>query len=345
MAEHDNAYKAIFSHAAMVEGLLRDFVHEDWVARIDFATLEKASGSYVADDLRDREDDIVWRVRLADDWLYVYLLIEFQSTVDPWMALRVMVYVGLLYQDLVKSGCVKRGERLPPVFPLVLYHGEGRWSAVRDVAELITPVPNSLAGYRPRLRYFLLDEGAIPEAELSQADSLAAELIRLETSDIPEPARRIIERLAIRLQAPQHDSLRRALTVWIHRVLLKRLAPREDIPELTDLQEINTMLAERAERWVENLRRDALLQGRQEGLQEGRQEGRQQGRQEGRKEGRKEGRQEGESLLLQKQLERRFGPLPEPVRERLIQATPEQLEAWGLRLLEAAGLDEVFLAH
>jgi hypothetical protein len=29
----------------MVEGLLRDFVREDWLALIDFSTLERQSGS------------------------------------------------------------------------------------------------------------------------------------------------------------------------------------------------------------------------------------------------------------------------------------------------------------
>jgi hypothetical protein len=32
----------------MVEDLLRGFVEEDWVQKLDFSTLEKASGHYVA---------------------------------------------------------------------------------------------------------------------------------------------------------------------------------------------------------------------------------------------------------------------------------------------------------
>ena len=65
---------------------------------------------------------MVWRVRWERDrWLYVYLLIEFQSTVDPYMALRVMVYVGLLYQDLVYNRQLTDADKLPPVLPLVLY--------------------------------------------------------------------------------------------------------------------------------------------------------------------------------------------------------------------------------
>jgi len=88
VAEHDNGYKRLFSHPEMVADLLRGFVREDWVQDLDFSTLERVSGSYVTPKLRSRESDVVWRVRWEQDrWLYVYLLIEFQSTVDPFMAL------------------------------------------------------------------------------------------------------------------------------------------------------------------------------------------------------------------------------------------------------------------
>ena len=35
----------------------------------------KLQGEY----LRSRRDDLVWRVRLGPDWLYLYLLLEFQT--------------------------------------------------------------------------------------------------------------------------------------------------------------------------------------------------------------------------------------------------------------------------
>jgi len=88
--DHDHSYKNLFAHPEMVTDLLRGFVHEEWVAQVDFATLERVNGSYVADDLREREDDIIWRVRWGTDWLYVYLLLEFQSQVDRFMAVRIM---------------------------------------------------------------------------------------------------------------------------------------------------------------------------------------------------------------------------------------------------------------
>lgn len=66
------------------------------------------------------------------------------------------------------------------------------------------------------------------------------------------------------------------------------------------------------------------------------------GRQEGLQQGRQEGRQEGERRLVLRQLRRRFGELPEALRERVEAAQCEELERWSDRLLAAGSLDEVF---
>ena len=55
-----------------------------------------------------------------------------------------------------------------------------------------------------------------------------------------------------------------------------------------------------------------------------------------------QGISQGQARLLTRQIEQRFGPLPEPLAERVQTATPEQLETWGLRLLDATHLAAVF---
>ena len=75
---------------------------------------------------------MIWRLRWGEEWLYVYLLLEFQSTINRFMAVRVMVYLGLLYQDLIKTKQLTRTGRLPPVLPVVLYNGKPRWTAAED---------------------------------------------------------------------------------------------------------------------------------------------------------------------------------------------------------------------
>ncbi len=121
--DHDHGYKRLFSHPDIMADLLRGFVKDERVTQLDFSTLEKVNGSYISNDLREWHDDIIWRIRWRQDqksnqeaggkedqgngWLYVYLLLELQATMDWFMVVHVMTYVGLLYQDLITGSSAK----------------------------------------------------------------------------------------------------------------------------------------------------------------------------------------------------------------------------------------------
>jgi len=249
---HDHSYKLLFSHAAMVEDLLRGFVREEWVREIDFTTLEKVSGNYVSDDLRERADDVVWRMRLRDRWLYVYLLLEFQSAVDPFMAVRLLTYVGLLYQDLIRAGPLTVESRLPLVLPVVLYNGRPRWTAATELAELLEAAPAGLERYQPQFRYLLLAENRYSNTELAPLRNLNAALFRLENSRDPAEVQQVVAALVEWLQAPEQVSLRRAFAIWLRQVLLPARLPGVRIDEVNELSEVRDMLAERVVEWTED---------------------------------------------------------------------------------------------
>jgi len=77
MATHDPSYKLLFSHRKMVSDLLRGFVYEEWAERLDFNTLEPVREVGISQNLRQRVDDVIWRLRIIEDgrarWLYVYI--------------------------------------------------------------------------------------------------------------------------------------------------------------------------------------------------------------------------------------------------------------------------------
>jgi hypothetical protein len=60
-----------------------------------------------------------------------------EISLDPFMAVRMLVYVGLLYQDLIRRQEVKPGHKLPPVLPIVLYNGGNTWAAPTALAALL----------------------------------------------------------------------------------------------------------------------------------------------------------------------------------------------------------------
>ena len=321
---YDGAYKHLFSHPEMIEPLLRGFIHEDWVDRIDFTGLEKLNASYVSEELLQRSNDIVWRLPLRQDpaggdapqqWIYLYLLLEFQSSPDSHMALRLLTYVCLFYQDLLKGGQVGAGQRLPPVFPLVLYNGTAAWTGPLEFKTLID-APGSLQRWTPRFRYELLNEARVDPGTLKVLHgNLMACLVALEQVTEPEALIGLVATLARLLKS--HTSLDRAFAVFIRRVVLRRLVPDEDIEAFQDLQEIDSMLAERVVEWTEKWKREGLEERRLEVLLE------------------------GERVMLQRLLTRRFGPLPPEALQRLAQADVAQLETWADRVLEAATLADV----
>ena len=108
MSETDKAYKLLFGYKEMVASLLQDFVREAAAADLDLDTLEPWPSVHVSGSLRERIDDRIWRFRWKDDdWCYVFVILEFQSTPDRWMASRI------LYFDIKASSCcVNQAKRI-----------------------------------------------------------------------------------------------------------------------------------------------------------------------------------------------------------------------------------------
>lgn len=66
-----------------------------------------------------------------------------------------------------------------------------------------------------------------------------------------------------------------------------------------------------------------------------------QGKAEGKAEGKTEGEVSGRAALLLKQLQLKFGAVPDAVRERVHAASIDELDRWGERVLTAATLEDV----
>jgi len=268
----DTGYRLLFSHPRMVADLLASFLPPTWSAALDLDTLEPLNTDFLSDTLRQRRADCLWRVRWGPAWLYVVIHIEFQSSEDTHMALRVSTYLTLLYQDLVRTGRIPAGALLPAVLPIVLYNGESPWRAPTDLVELIESPPVGLELFQPRIRYLLIDEGRYSDADLASRErNLVAALFRLEKGWPPTVLMEVLTLLAEWLQAPEQRELQRAFVTWLRQVWsqprMQALAGL-DWAAANNLLEVRGMLAERINEWTEQL----LKQGREEGREEVREE-------------------------------------------------------------------------
>ncbi len=256
------------------------FAARDWSDTLNLESLTALPASYVGHDLRQRHGDLVWRVRFRDEqWLYLVLLLEFQSNVDRSMAVRMLTYTGLLHQRLIDEGVLREHGALPPVLPIVIYNGRRSWTAPTDVTDLLGVTDETLARYQPSQRYFLLDEGSTRAADLPGGNLVSA-LVALETTRERAQIERHLRTLIDLLRGQEDDELRRAFSAWARQALMPAgFRPNEAEP-LAQLEEVRTMLAETVREWT----KDWVAQGREEGREEGLEKGREEGREEGRAE-------------------------------------------------------------
>ncbi|MBR4328764.1 MAG: Rpn family recombination-promoting nuclease/putative transposase, partial [Candidatus Riflebacteria bacterium] len=159
--QQDIAHKECYSHPENVNDLIQGFVAVDCVEQFDLSTLERDNASYTEKEKNERHDDIVWRLKWRDEWVYIYIIIEFQSDEDETMPVRIMSYLSLLYLNLLANKNLGYGvkKKLPIVLPIVLYNGKYDWNVTKNIQDIIEDTQdNSLQKYIPKLSYYLIDE-------------------------------------------------------------------------------------------------------------------------------------------------------------------------------------------
>ena len=292
---HDSGYKKLFSNRTIFRQLIETFVNQEWVHSLDFDNCEPLDKSFISEHYKETESDLIYKVQFHDREVYIYILIEFQSTVDPFMALRVLNYITNFYMDfLVNNSGVSK---LPAVFPIVLYNGSARWTAPVNLSGLIEQTP-PLGRFTLDFEYFLIAENRYSQEALLNIRNIVSTLFLAESHYDLE----VLEAELLNVFSSEAD--RQAVSLflnWFRQLAFHGRIESEDYQSLEYIyqneEEVKTMLVtaleRERERFFQNGLREGEQKGRIEGKQEGRIEGEQKGRIEGKQEGRIEGKQEG----------------------------------------------------
>ena len=236
----------------------------------------------------------MWRLRAREapggGWAQVLLLMEFQSSVDKHMALRVMTYTGLAWEGLLRwregSGVEEPpGAPLPRVIPLVVYNGRARWTAPVDVSELLAPTGRrDLARLRPSNGYVLLDMQRAETAGVPEDNAVGLQ-VALERAMLDEVALPVLlQRLKAAVAGPDLAELRRAFATWLRRSYEKGYGVfadageelRDELDRMEKAGEVVEMGSLALETWKErNREREARVSARamERGLAQGLEQG------------------------------------------------------------------------
>lgn len=254
---HDSGYKKLFSNPELVKQLLVSFVDEDWITGIDYSTLQRVDKSFITDEFANRESDLIYKAFFKGRDVYIFILLEFQSTVDRFMALRMLRYITELYEYLVKSCKIKK---LPAVFPVMLYNGEKRWTAPQELSRLIEKsIP---VQYIPDFRYYKIAENEFSKEFLKSIRNSVSAIFYAENSSDDELLKEFeILTGLLKSERPEELSL---FVVWFKYMFNDRDGLTE---EIRGVEEAKTMLRSSIKKMSKRLIDEGIQKGIEKGIQ------------------------------------------------------------------------------
>ena len=317
---HDALFRALTQDARRADQLVRGYLPPEVGALLSGEPARLLADTFVSGWLRTTQADRLLAMRLKDGRpAFIYVLLEHKSTVDAGTPLQLLGYMV----EVWKRYASESGSRsLPPIIPLVFYHGEGRWTVPVSVLDMVE-APAALAGFVRSLSYIVHDLGEVEFQRLSPDPGVRAVLGLLKHGSRrvlpPETGRRIlvdIESLAA------GDVLLGPALAYLAAVFEVRREELDGLFPAGGTRIRRYLMATLAEHWAA--------------------EGEARGRAKGRAEGEAKGRAEGKAETLLRLLGRRFGAVPEAVTARVRTAPVTDLDRWLDALLDARELDEVF---
>ena len=332
MPDHDATYKAFFSHKEMLYDLVQGYIPEIQMDDIDWSSSERVSESYIARALGDqrRYSDIVWKVRLkGKGWVYMFLLLEFQSRPERWMAVRIMTYTSLLLQRLIDTGELPDKDKLPPMLPIVLYNGDAPWKYSCDLSDAYDYLPEWLRTYQIFAKFILLDQKRLLEAGKIAEANLVSAVIQIEhlveVDRLPHLIQAVLDYTA------HKPGLQQEFLIFLQSIPLTNKLTGVEIEKIESLTEFRNMLAENIERWEQRV----LARGIETGIA--------QGIETGMARGIDVGKRETLHQTLQKLLQLKFGGYSAARKAEIEQASVEELERWLGQVLKAENEAEAFV--
>ena len=152
---HDSFFKTVMDQKKVAIDFFTNYLPANILKLIDIHTLEIKKDSFVEKELKKFYSDILYGVSCKKGKAYLYLLFEHQSTVDKLTAFRLLRYIVKIWElNLNQHPALKT---LPPIIPLVLYHGKKKWNVGERLSDIISGDKEKLSLYLPDFTYLLYD--------------------------------------------------------------------------------------------------------------------------------------------------------------------------------------------
>ena len=256
---HNNWFMHIFNYPVVVKDLLMSFVHEDFVKDLEFASLKKLNPDFFPASGKSRHADVIYEITSHGQTSYIYIFIEFQSTVDWFMPLRMARYMLELYDELRRSG---KQKFLNPSFAILLYNGEPIWNAPENLSDLFldSSIPKE---FLPEFRYYKIAINEIPKRDLLRLRNAVSAVFFIENSN-PSEINKNYDELVYILR----EVIKKTCGVEIIQQIMNRIFEIYRLPQnsktitsIEDIMEAKNMLETKTKIWEKEILEKGIKKG------------------------------------------------------------------------------------
>ncbi|MGH9939886.1 MAG: Rpn family recombination-promoting nuclease/putative transposase, partial [Blastocatellia bacterium] len=300
---HDRFFKEVLSRPETAADFLANYLPPDVAAALDLSALELIKDSFTDEELRQHFSDLLYSTRLKGGQpALVYLLFEHKSEPEKEVSLQLLRYKTRIWERLPRD----ETGLLPPVIPLVLYHGQKKWNAPAQFARLVAASENeTIRRFVPQFEYHLVDLSEYDLETFKGEIILRVFLALLKYIFHEGLGERLPEIIAPLTRMMRQDALEYLRTILMYLSIAKRQISKEDLHmaiEQTFPESTGEVIAQFALDWIA--------------------------------EGEQKGEQKSAARISLRLLERRFGAISDDLREMISSLSTEQLERLSEDLLD-----------
>ena len=268
---HDRSYKDLYSNKEVFLDLVREMLKAPWAKELKEDSLVLVDKEYILSDYEENESDIVYKANIEGKEVIFYILLEFQSTVDYRMPLRLFFYINEILREYIKNSEKedkknKKGFNVPAVIPIVLYNATRKWNAPRYFKDIVNK--SELFGENiVNIKYKLFDiNHEYTKEELIKNNNITSAIFLLDQKVDPLEFLYRLQSVALEFNRLS-DTQKMILKHWIRNTVDETIA--EDAVKILDTKKegVKKMVANNAfmiEEMKEKVKKEAKKQDRVE---------------------------------------------------------------------------------
>lgn len=170
-------------------------------------------------------------MKMEDQGVIFYVLMEFQSSVDFQMSYRLLLYMTEIWRGLLKDTEKKEAGRkdfkLPAVVPIVVYNGKNRWTARTHFKEILSGY-DRFDDHVLDFKYALIDVNRYRKEDLLALSNLIGAVFlldqRMESSEL---MRRLVDLVGVVQKLSQEEI--KLFKTWMVQILTERVTNENQV--------------------------------------------------------------------------------------------------------------------